>query len=60
MWTSVKEELPKKSGDYKVEYDGRYSADVGRFNRGLFGLGYLTYWSDERFTDRIVTHWWKD
>ncbi len=55
-WISVKDKLPSKSFDYNVRFDG-YSDDIGRYNRGLFGLSWLCYWSDEKYGLRTVTHW---
>ena len=53
-WISVDDELPKKSGDYDVQYS-RYFNDTGRYNHSFFP--WLRYWHDEKYSDRIVTHW---
>ena len=47
---------PPESGDYEVKYK-KYSNDIGRYNRGLFGIPWLCYWSDEKYGLRTVTHW---
>jgi hypothetical protein len=55
-WLPVDKYKPTKTGDYEVKYKG-YSDDIGRYNRGLFGLSWLCYWSDEAYGGRTVTHW---
>lgn len=52
----LKSDPPKKSGDYLIQYsDG--TTGVGRYNRGLFGLGYLCYWSCEEYAGKVVVKW---
>lgn len=58
LWINVNNFKPTESGDYKVKYEG-YSDDIGRYNRGLFGLSWLCYWSDEKYGLRTITHWRK-
>ena len=54
-WISVEDRLPRKSGEFKVKYSGKYSDDVSRFNHSIFP--WIRYWSDEKYCGRKITHW---
>jgi|GEM_PF-4436758 len=57
-WIDAKTTRPPVSGYYQVKFNG-YSDDISRYNRGIFGLRWLSYWSDEKYGLRDVTHWRK-
>ena len=59
MWLKAKIFKPDKTGVYEVKYDGHYSDDESRYTRGLFGLPWLCYWSDEKYGLRKITYWRK-
>lgn len=56
IWLDATRFKPSKSGNYEVKYQG-YSDDISRYNRGLFGLPWFCYWSDEKYGLRKVTHY---
>jgi len=58
IWVDAGRFKPSESGDYEVKFKG-YSDSIGRYNRGLFGISWWSYWSDEKYGLRKVTHYRK-
>jgi len=55
-WLDASRFKPPKSGYYEIKTEG-YSDDIGKYKRGLFGIPWLCYWTDETLGLRKVTYW---